>query len=630
MPPDSTGRLTISYMCVLRLDSPRTSDARGDSDCTPAEPPEPRLSDNFSSFCLPAIHGALVQAYLDAQPYPSPSPADDKPVKGKNSPSQPDDGSQSRHLAAFTHSQRLEAVLKAIERTYENPPQDDTATKSNPITPPAPGAIKAGDGWCSTLPDGPYAVAIMLGSSQPTKTASQPKSDDDDGDDKDPTAATCPPPTPPFPPLWLGALSRSLTYLDFSCIPKVSTKLRPRLDPASWDLYVLSALRRLQVISFRHSLVASPLPAALATSLPSLRVIDLHGVEFLLRQDEVAEMLRALLRDGDGSGCDGKRDDSAGGDDGGVRRLVVAAKEAEHQSAEVLSFKCLPPPPPPPTAPVAPGSSSPPSSATESPSEYFKVAAGIRAVRAARERVFLTHLREAWWNVSVLSTEKESTSVTSQPVDFSMVRLLYDLGLLPPLEEPPPPAPTPQQPAQPSAAAAATGKSTTSACTSAGPVAGGAASGGAEGGESGVPGDVEKREPGEHEVKEGGTLDSGAALLIKTRQPSWPRGADVTMDFVQLKLAWPYECNRWDQPTWSHQQPLHSKYRKDVWFYLTSRQWRRVLEEGDDLNGSGGGGAGGGGGGNGEDPFGVEVVDFQALEDREMLLSRTLFCACVI
>ncbi|GLI67733.1 hypothetical protein VaNZ11_011934 [Volvox africanus] len=572
----------VRTAAVLHLGSPRSSDARGTSDGVLATP-DIRLGFRFSAFGLPAIDGELVRKYLDME---------SDPIKDQEKAACTASGkdAQCPTEGKLTASQRLEAVLKALERTYEAP---SGVTKSNSdLLATSASSVKTGDGWCSLLPDGPYAVAVITGQkpwlpntySDADSSVSESAGACSPGSD-----ATAPFPAAVFPPLWLPALSRSLTYLDLS--------YSLDLDPATWDIPALAALPRLALLCLRNTVLVSPLPAALVTRLPALRVLDLHNAKFTLPQEQVAAMLLALSNACEVCGTGGAIP---------ARHVVLTTSEINDREMKMQStfqgtyisgtgpeLRLRYVPSKDPEASDGGGSDSVPR-IYDTPTDdgkMFSYAAAIRAVQATRERAFLAHARAAWWEISL----EEGSKLVRQPLDFSMLQLLYDLGLLPPLAEP-------QQP----------------------PSAGSGIPASATGDTSGASGAGQEQTAGQVASIDN---DFGVEFVIKDWMPDRPPGVELTIDYTCLELSWPYKCSRWDSPTWSHEQSLHSLYRKYSSAYLTSRQWKLFIEgatHGSESRLP----ATGASGQDADDPFAVEVVPFQALEDRERLAAATLYAAC--
>ncbi|GIL86408.1 hypothetical protein Vretifemale_14743, partial [Volvox reticuliferus] len=569
----------VRTAAVLHLGSPRSSDARGTSDDAVAAP-DIKMGFRFTAFGLPAIDGELVRKYLDMEP----GPAEDQDEATSDASSK---DVQHPAKGALTPSQRLRAVLKALERTYENPSEVDASSN---LQATSAISVRTGDGWCSLLPDGPYAVAVLTGQ-RPGCPNTQPAAG---GFVPDPAGACSPGPDstapfPPavFPPIWLPALSRSLTYLDLSS--------SPHLDPATWDLSAMATLPRLALLCLRSAVLVSPLPAALVTRLPALRVLDLHNAKFKLPEEQVAAMLLALSNACEVNGTRHVVVATAGSPD--VRALdwiprdVMSATSRRSYVKGTEPALCLKYVPFEDAAACDGGGSGSVPRIRNTSTDDGKIlrdAAAIRAVRATRERAFLAHARATWWEISL----EDSSTLVKQPLDFSMLQLLYDLGLLPPLAEPQqtPPA-TSDMPASADAA-----------------------------GTSGA---------GQEEAAEKVASmenDFGAEFVIKDCMPVRHPGVEMTIDYTCLNLSWPYKCSRWDTPTWSHNQYLHSVYRNKFQVYLSSRQWKLLME------GATQGSASrlaetGALGQDADDPFAVEVVPFQALEDRERLAAAMLYAA---
>ncbi|KXZ43863.1 hypothetical protein GPECTOR_78g51 [Gonium pectorale] len=244
------------------------------------------------------------------------------------------------------------------------------------------------------------------------------------------------------------------------------------------------------------------------------------------------------------------------------------------------------------------------------PNEFIAVndPAALRAVRAARERAFLEHARERWWHLQLCAHVKTAQQSNSDvlglqlPLDSSMVRLVYDLGLLPPLEE----------------------------AVKSGPPA------------------VEDATEGHGAAGEEDAC--GKQHLIQNKRPA---GAEPCISDVRLQLAWPYTTPRLDAPTWAYDQRLHSTFLPSYAVQLSSRQWQELLaplapdtqalDQALAQHSHGGAAAAlasvlgalhqqPGGGHSAAyaqlgDPFEAEVVAHEALELRERLTGGTLHAA---
>ncbi|KAG2484291.1 hypothetical protein HYH03_016837, partial [Edaphochlamys debaryana] len=555
---------SIRTAAVLVLDPPTP---RGEG---PSAPDLPNVelgpySLSFASFNLPALDGTRLEADLcSTEPYVAPPHRSQAPPHSI----------VKEPLRAIVLEHRPAALTKALNEAFF----------------PDPSGGLGPDGLASTDPDGPPAALVL---SPPVPS---PRPGSDDGGPRDPP--------PAFPPTWLPLLGRSLTLLDLSS--------SARLDPASWDRALLSALPRLRLLCLRGALLASRLPPDLPSLLPSLSILDLKGARFSLPDGEagVGQMLIALVSEehvaagqprhaaidsaaaaGQGTaaaaaaaggasrmqlvvtteeavvGVEGKEDTGCDYDQGGSSDSSVGDGRTQHAGrragggggsaaeAEGLSVYW--------SAPAADGDTG-----DGAPPRWrrFSQAAAVRVVLAARERAFLELARRVWWDLLLPSAagaeaggrrpgpraggkagegegRVEGSHVLGVPLalDLSMVRLVYDLGLLP----------LPYDPVLD------------------GPDEGGEEGRGAGAGASGAEEDDEA---------------AGRMHLISSSDdpvPSTASGAP-TLEAVGLRLAWPFHAPRIDSPSWPHEQRLHSAFRGTWGVRLSARQWRMLLGLGPD------------------------------------------------
>ncbi|GFR51691.1 hypothetical protein Agub_g14135 [Astrephomene gubernaculifera] len=601
---------------VLLLDSPRNTTSGGAEkgtavDDNAADVKEIRLSNysiEYGTHNMPDLYGNKVWIHMLTPP----KLEADQAAGSEPSPAPKSDAERTYTLLEVPPSRRLAALQQALERLYANqqitnrPGTGNWMAHVDAPTAAAAAAASPDIAW-PTTPDGPPAACrIDLPLVLPAARTRPPAPDSpssSSSDDDNPTQAQPPdpPPDPSFPPSWLPLLGRSLLFLYL--------QQSRFIDPAAWDFSLLAALPRLVFLDLSTTTIKSALPEDLPARLPSLRVLDLAEATLELSEEQLGRMLvalsgpvaaaaaaadaedkatvdsaiRAALSTTAGGGGGGTAATVAGSGSGRKYPLVLATASVPRAYVETQNtFVC-----------ASWGKLKLPANLeTKVPASVFDHAATWRALVAAREAAFFWYARELWWDFTTVVSPGSYGAVSrphlgvSVPMDPSMVRLVYDLGLLPAPRE-------------------------------------------------------EEEEPDNGPEMRHMFVDR-SGIPKPTHRSAASQGARRTPPNVRLSLAWPYKRSSLGSPLWSHEQKLHSSYRDAVHLSLSSRQWRMLAEvfgpgQGQPATAAAaastssttGGGAAAAAAGMGEDdPFACEELSFEALEQRERMASGALFSAC--